>query len=490
MSEEIKTETENETETIEDFAKLVEDYPSDISGQLNVGDKVSGTIISIGQDNVFLNIGSKIDGVVDKNELLDEQGQLSYNEGDSIELYVVSGNQNEIVLSRALSGVGGMEILEQAYENRLPVQGKVKETCKGGLRVDVMQRSAFCPLSQIDAVYVEDPEEYVGNEYNFIINSLEEKGRNIVLSRRKLLEREQKEKSRIFEQEVEEGDILEGEVVRLMPYGAFVALDSGVEGMVHVSEMSWSRVEKPEDMLQIGDQVRAKVLSMDRNKKKGQLKISLSMKQVSEDPWQSVTERFKAGDKVSGKVTNNMDFGSFVELEPGVEGLVHISELSYTKRVTKPEEVVSIGDTVSVLIKDIDVGKKRISLSLRDTSGDPWLEVPEKYKAGQVVNGLVEKVERFGVFVQLEPGVTGLLPQSKLSKCSDPNFKSKMQEGNTVQVKIEEMQPKDRRITLEPAASGETEDWKQFSSKKEKETAVTNLGAKLQEAMGKQKDRK
>lgn len=483
MSEEF--ENGKETETAEDFARLIEDYASDISGELNIGDKVSGTIVSIGQDSVFLNVGSKIDGVVEKNELLDAEGQLPFQEGDSLELYVVSGKQNEIVLSKALSGIGGLELLQQAYDNRLPVQGKVKETCKGGLKVQVMQREAFCPLSQIDAMYVENPGEYVGKEYDFLVGNIEEKGRNIVLSRRKLLEREQKEQARAFEQEVQEGDILEGEVVRLMPYGAFVALVSGVEGMVHVSEMSWSRIEKPEDMLQIGDKVRAKVLSMDRNKKKGQLKISLSMKQTAEDPWQTVTEKYKAGDKVTGKVTNNMDFGSFVEIEPGVEGLVHISELSYTMRVTKPEEVVSIGDTVSVLIKEIDPQKKRIALSLRETAGDPWLEVSAKYKVGQVVNGLVEKVERFGVFIQLEPGVTGLLPQSKLSKCSDPGFKAQMQEGKAVQVKIEEMHPQDRRITLEPAASGETEDWQQFSGKKDK--AVTNLGAKLQEAMGKQK---
>jgi small subunit ribosomal protein S1 len=221
---------------------------------------------------------------------------------------------------------------------------------------------------------------------------------------------------------------------------------------------------------------------MERDKK-GQLKISLSMKQVTEDPWQSITEKYKAGDKVTGKVTKNMDFGSFVEIEPGVEGLVHISELSYTKRITKPEEVVSVGDTVSVMIKEIDPEKKRIALSLRDAAGDPWLEVPQKYKAGQVVSAIVEKVERFGVFIQLEPGITGLLPQSKLSKCNDTSFKSKMQEGNTVQVKIEEMQPEERRITLEPAASEETDDWKQFSGKKEK--AVTNLGDKLQEAIHK-----
>ena len=480
MSEESKTG--KEAETTEDFAKLVEDYPSDISGELNVGDKVSGKIVSIGQDTVFLNVGSKIDAGVDKNELLDEEGQLPFEEGDNLELYVVSVNQNEIVLSKALSGIGGLELLEQAYENSLPVQGKVKETCKGGLRVQVLQRSAFCPVSQIDSAYVEKPEDYVGNEYSFLINKLEGNGRNIVLSRRKLLEKEQKEQARAFEQEVQEGDILEGEVVRLMPYGAFVALDSGVEGMVHVSEISWSRIENPEDMLQVGDKVRVKMLSMERDKK-GQLKISLSMKQVTEDPWQSITEKFKSGDKVTGKVTKNMDFGSFVEIEPGVEGLVHISELSYTKRVTKPEEVVSVGDTVSVMIKEIDQAKKRIALSFRDAAGDPWLEVPQKYKAGQVVSAIVEKVERFGVFIQLEPGIIGLLPQSKLSKCNDPSFKSKMQEGNTVQVKIEEMQPEERRITLEPAASEETDDWKQFSGKKEK--AVTNLGDKLQEAMHK-----
>ncbi len=239
-----------------------------------------------------------------------------------------------------LSGVGGLNLLQDAFDSGLPVEGTVKEQCKGGFHVEMMQRTVFCHISQMDLKFVETPDDYIGKVYPFIISRFEEEGKNIVVSRRMLLEKEQEAGQKKFLEEVSPGSILEGKVSSLKPYGAFVELFPGLEGMAHVSELSWSRVEKPEDILSKGDSVTVKVLDIKQGDKPGHLKISLSVKQAEGNPWDSDEEKFHEGDKVRGKVTRCMDFGAFVEIAPGIEGLVHISEMSYKKRVLKPEEIV------------------------------------------------------------------------------------------------------------------------------------------------------
>ncbi|MDM8539410.1 S1 RNA-binding domain-containing protein, partial [Desulfobacterales bacterium HSG17] len=350
----------------ESFADLFESYNTGMSEDLQVGDIVKGEIISIGMDTVFVNTGTKIDGAVEKLELLDENNELTFSLGDTLELYVVSLSENEIRLSKALSGAGGLNLLQDAYEGRVPVEGKVAEQCKGGFRIEVMQKKVFCPISQIDIKYVENPEPYVGETFQFLITRFEEQGRNIVVSRRELLSIEQEKAIKVFLDDVKPDAVLEGRVTNLMPYGAFVELFPGIEGMVHISELGWSRVENPEDVLKKDETVKVKVLSIEQGKKKGQLKISLSIKQITGDPWDNEEQAFRSGDKVKGKVTRLMDFGAFVEIFPGIEGLVHISEMSYTKRILKAEDVVRPGEMIDVMIKDIDMAKYRISLSIRD----------------------------------------------------------------------------------------------------------------------------
>ena len=318
------------------FADLFESYSADRKEDLRVGDKLEGPIVSIGMDSVFIDTGTKIDGVVEKAELLDDDGELPFAVGDSVTLYVVALNENEVRLSKALSGIGGQNQLREAFENRIPVEGRVKEPCKGGFHVEMMQRTAFCPISQMDVKYVQNPEDYIGEKYPFVIVQFEGNGRNIVVSRRKLLQVElEKAKEELLER-LAPGTLIEGTATRLMPYGAFVELIPGLEGMVHISELSWSRLEKPDEVLQTGDPVTAKVLSIDKDPKSGQPKIALSVKQVTADPWESAAEQFHPGDKLKGKVTRCANFGAFVEIAPGIEGLVHISEMSYTRRVNKP----------------------------------------------------------------------------------------------------------------------------------------------------------
>ena len=483
MSDDVPSENNGEEES---FADLLESYSPRMKKNIQVGDKISGKIIGIGRDTVFVDTGTKSDGIVDKEELLDKGGQLPYKEGDMIELYVVSSDGSEIRLSRALSGIGGLAALEDAFEKGVPVEGKVKALVKGGFHVDIMQRRAFCPISQMEMKFVEKPDEYVGETYRFLITQLEDNGKNIVLSRRKLLDKEQEKAKKAFLKDVAIGAELEGRVSKLMPYGAFVELFPGVEGMVHISELSWSRVEKPHEIMKVGDLVAFKVIGMEEGSRPDRPKISLSIKQVTEDPWESVGEKFHEGDKVTGKVTRCANFGAFVEIEPGIEGLVHVSEMSYISRVLKPEDVVKAGDTVSVVIKEIDAANRKISLSIKDAEGDPWLDAQNKYRVGQAVDGQIEKKEKFGYFVTLEPGITGLLPISEIRKSHEPTRIEKLREGDAITIIVEKIKADERKITVRPGDSREVDDWRRFADDSKK--SLGSLGEKLQRALESKKD--
>jgi len=480
MSDDLNNETQDNEE--ESFAELLESYGFGMKDDLRIGDKITAKIISIGKDTVFMDAGTKVDGIVERAELLDDEGNMPFSEGAEIELYVVALDEHEMRLSKAISGIGGFDILYDAFKNEIPVEGKITETCKGGFNVDLLQRRAFCPMSQIDVKYVEAPEGYVGQTYEFLIVQFEENGRNIVVSRRKLLAQAMEKEKEVFFSTLKKGDILKGRVIKLMPYGAFVELIPGVEGMVHISELSWSRVEKIEEIVRPEDTVTVKVIDMADGDKKNQKKISLSMRQLDSDPWDTVSEKIHPGDKLIGKVTRCMKFGVFVEIVPGIEGLVHISEMSYVKRVINPEDVVTPGEKVSVLVKELDAKGRRISLSIRDCQGDPWLEVSDKFSIGQVIKGTLEKKEKFGYFVSLAPGITGLLPKSKISGAEKPGLIEQLKVGDSIAVTVEEIHPRDRKITLAPGDAKDEGAWKNFA---QAETSLpkSDLAEKLRKAM-------
>ena len=477
---------DNNEDKEESFADMLDAYSPGSDAEFGIGDKIRGKIVSIGRDSVFIDTGSKIDGAVDKAELLDKDGQLALQEGDILELYVVALSEEEIKLSKAVSGIGGLHMLREAYDKAVPVEGKISETCKGGVRVDVLQRSAFCPISQLDLAFVEDPADFVGKTFEFLITTFEEKGKNIVISRRALLAREQEKARKAFYETMSVGDVMNATVTKIMPFGAFVRISEGVEGLVHVSELSWSRSAQPESMVKVADTVQVKVISIEADKKPGLMKIGLSMKQLIEDPWERAGENFHAGEKILGTVTRCANFGAFVEVASGIEGLVHISEMSYKKRVLKPEDEVSIGETVSVLIKEVDLEKRRLSLSIRDAEGDPWVDVSEKYAAGQALEGVLEKKEKFGYFITLEPGITGLLPMSNIRRLSEPSVVEKLKEGDLIPVLIESINPGERKITLVPANAADEQNWQTFADSSK--SAMGSLGEKLQHAMSKKKN--
>ncbi|MCP3940331.1 MAG: 30S ribosomal protein S1 [Desulfobacteraceae bacterium] len=478
---------DNAPEDLDDisFEELFNSYDTKISRELKQGDMVTGKIISIGKASVYIDTGTKSDGVVDKIELLDENGEFPFQVNDSIKLYVVSLSESEVILSKALSGAGKAIMLEDASRNKTPVEGKVTGVIKGGFNVDILGKRAFCPVSQMDVSYVENPEDYVGQTHHFLVSRFEEKGRNIVVSRRDLLNEQIKEEQKAFLAKVSQGDIVQGCVTKLMPFGAFIELAPGVEGMAHISELSWSRVEKPDEVLQPGDLVRVKLLKIE-SKEGDTPKISLSIKQMDANPWDNMGTAFNPGDQVTGKVVRLASFGAFVEIAPGVDGLVHISEMSHTKRVLRPEDVVRQGEQVQVVIKTIDQESKRISLSIKDALGDPWTGITTKYIPGSMVNVTLEKKETFGFFMNFVPGVTGLMPMSNIRNSSSSANYDKLKPGDSIDLLIQEVDEDNRRITLASPDQKDSEDWKSFAPTQTKNTLGT-MESLFREAMNKKK---
>ena len=461
------------------FADLLDSYSSKITRNIEIGHKISGRIISIGKDSVFLDTGTQIDGVANRGDLLNSKGEFPYVIGDIVELYVVSAKEDEILLSKAISGSGDNTLLNEAYHNAIPVNGKVIEQCKGGFHVDIHHTRAFCPVSQMDISYIENPESFIGQSFDFLILQFEEKGRNIVVSRRELLKQDLENKKELFLKTLSVGAVLTGRVSRVMPYGAFVELIPGLSGLVPISEISWSHIENPEDVLKADDTPQVVVISI-QQRPEGDPKIALSIKQVLDNPWSHVRDQFHVGDRVKGRITRLAPFGAFVELAPGIDGLVHLSEISYTQRVNRPEDFLQPADEVYVLIKEIDLLKKRISLSIKDAEGDPWMDVPEKYKTGQSLEGMLQKKEKWGYIVTLEPGVVGILPLSKIRSSGQPAAMESLKPGRAMTVIIDEIKPEERRITLR-LDDPEDDNWQQYSPRKSP-LSVGTLGDKLQQA--------
>ena len=480
-------EEQKQTETEMSFADMLAAYDDGRSDTLQIGDRVTVEIIAIGKDAVFVDTGSKIDGTVDRAEILDDDGNLTAAEGDALELYVVDINESEIHLSKALAGAGGLDLLREAHQNQMPVEGKVQATCKGGFDIRMVQRRAFCPVSQMDVRYIENPEDYVGQEHLFVITQFEDRGRNIVVSRRRLLEKQQAEAQQAFLDATAPGAICEGRVTRLAPFGAFVELAPGLEGLVHISELAWSRVDDPKDAVAEGQTVTVKILSIEDSEKPGRKKIGLSVKQAQGDPWQTEIERFQPDMVVPARITRCMPFGAFAELTPGIEGLIHISALSFTQRVHKPEDVVAPGETVRVMIKSIDRENRKIALSLKDVAGDPWDTAGDQFKVGQVVEGVVEKRAGFGLLIMLAPGITGLLPKSRIGEARTPKRIENLKPGDKLSVSIDRIDSAQRRISLGPGDRAEDKDWEKFQPS-EQNSSMGDLAAKLKAALEAKKD--
>ncbi len=425
--------------------------------RLMVGEKVKGTVVAIPQgagSDILIDLGGKSSAIVEKIDLVNEAGELTVKLGDTLELFVISKKGGEILLSAKMSqSLKSASDLEAAFNRKMPIRGKVAKVVKGGFEITVLGKPAFCPVSAIDTRFVENPAEHVGREYEFQIDKFEENGRNVVLNRAVLLRAAAEEKLKTVLKTLTPDTVLDGVVTEVRDFGAFVDI-GGVEGMVHVSAMSFARVAKASDVCHRGDKVRVKVLKIEPateaapGGRPGKPKISLSMKAAAVDPWDDIRAEIQDGKSYTGKVTNLMPFGAFVELVPGIEGLLHVSEMSWLKRVHHPSDVVKIGDTVTVTVKDIDPTQRRISLSMKSLDQDPWHEATTRFPVGKVIKAPVEKLKPFGALVELAPGLSGLLPMAVIKRKFGEAYRNPCTPGKELEVLVVTMDSKQRKIVL------------------------------------------
>lgn len=358
---------EIKTNGSQDFANLLAKSEGSLGRTLSVGDKISGEILSIGKDESFVSTGTIHDGVLLTQDLREKNNQLPYKVGDIIDVYVTQVRGTDIRLSTRPTAKNLAEDLEDAFDMMMPVEGKVIETCNGGFRVSVLGKVAFCPISQMDSKRIEDQQFYINKKYEFLITKFEKGAKNIVVSRRRLLEEQKAEAEGAFLNSHKVGDEVTGVITRLEKFGAFLDIGENIEGLIHISEMGWSRIENPGDVVHVGDQVQAKILKIEETD--STIKVSLSMKQTQQEPWAQLSTNIKVGQVVEGKVSRCMKFGAFVQIEPGIEGLIPLSELSSTKRVNHADEILKPNQIIKVLIKDVRPEEHRISLSLKDAEG-------------------------------------------------------------------------------------------------------------------------
>jgi small subunit ribosomal protein S1 len=479
--EEKKIDSEEEVS----FAELFEKSSQITYGRFSPGDRVTGKIVKISADTVFIDLGGKSEGTANAVEFKDPDGTLTIQEGDEVELRVASV-RGGIHLSKAVKahGAEAVEVLRDAFRNQIPVEGRVAAVNKGGFEVEISGLRAFCPISQMELRYCEKPEEHVGARYQFRIMEIKERGKNIVVSRRVLLQEEQERKLQETLAALRPDLELEGQVTKLTDFGAFVDI-GGVEGMVHVSEVSRARIGHPSEILQPGQTVRVKILKMEPDKR-GRQKISLSMKALEPDPWE-VGIPFQEGDVISGKVSRLADFGAFVEVIPGLDGLVHRTEISYEK-ISHPSRVLNVGDPVQVRVLKIDEPNRKVSLSIKaamvfgqngEGEGDVRLEV------GQVLKGVVEDQKSYGLFVrlpQLGMKTRGLLPLEELLESDRSDVKRKMTPGKEVQVEIIAID-EDNKIRLSQKSIKEREDrgdYEKFLKKPGRGSSLGTLGELFQ----------
>jgi small subunit ribosomal protein S1 len=410
------------------------------------GEIVRGTILEVRDDAVLVDIGYKSEGLIPLKEFRSPAGEITAKVGDVVDVYLEQKEDTEglIVLSREKAEkIKIWDELSKIYDKGGPVTGTILGRTKGGLIVDIGVR-AFLPGSQVDLRPVRDLDKLIGKAFPMKIIKLNQKRGNIVLSRRELLEEERKHLKEATLTNLSEGKVIRGKIKNITEYGAFVDL-GGLDGLLHITDMSWGRVGHPSELFQVGDEIEVVVLKFDRTNER----VSLGYKQRLPDPWDAVEQKYPVGSKVKGKVVSLTDYGAFVELEDGVEGLVHISEMSWTQRVKHPSKVVAIGDPVEVVVLDVDRANKRISLGMRQAEPNPWNSIEERYPVGTRVEGRVRNLADFGAFVELEEGIDGLIHISDMSWTKRVRHPSELlKKGEKVEAIVLHVDRTNHRISL------------------------------------------
>jgi small subunit ribosomal protein S1 len=410
------------------------------------GGVVRGRVVNITSTHVMVDVGYKSEGQIPLQEFLDRQGKTQVKVGDEIDVYFDSseGEGGGIVLSRQRAeNMKVWEDIERASRDGTGVEGVIVAKIRGGFKVD-LGVAAFLPGSHVDIRPTRNLDKFVGQKDKFAVLKFNRARGNVVVSRRALLEKERDSLKKEILKVLEEGVILEGTVKNITSYGAFVDL-GGIDGILHISDMSWGRIGHPSELVKVGDRIKVVVLKFDAERER----ISLGMKQILPDPWHAVGETYAVGTRVQGKVVSLVDYGAFVELEKGVEGLIHISEMSWTKKIAHPSKVVQVGETVDVVVLNVDPNHRRISLGLKQVMPNPWEQAKEKYPVGSVIQGPVRSVTDFGIFVGIEEGIDGLVHVSDLHWTKKVKHPSELyKKGDVVEAKVLGVDVQNERFSL------------------------------------------
>ena len=429
----------------ENFAQLFEESLQEL--ETRPGSIVKGTVVSIDKDIVLVDAGLKSESAIPADQFKNAEGELEIAIGDEVDvaLDAVEDGFGETILSRekAKRHEAWVE-LEKAYEDKVTIKGVINGKVKGGFTVEVNSVRAFLPGSLVDVRPVRDTTHLEGKELEFKVIKLDAKRNNVVVSRRAVIEAESSAERETLLANLEEGHEIKGIVKNLTDYGAFVDL-GGVDGLLHITDMAWKRVKHPSEIVNVGDEINVKVLKFDKEKQR----VSLGMKQMGNDPWQEIASRYPEGTKINGQVTNLTDYGCFVEIEDGVEGLVHVSEMDWTNKNIHPSKVVNLGDTVDVMVLEIDEERRRISLGLKQCIANPWETFAESHEKGDKVSGKIKSITDFGIFIGLDGGIDGLVHLSDISwNKSGEDAVRDYKKGDEISAVVLQVDPERERISL------------------------------------------
>lgn len=478
--EEVKSSTLNENDSAEaagyeeSFAALLE-KSSSRSTRLAPGQKVRSKIVSISGDLVYIDLGGKSEGVIDLNEFRDKEGTIRVQEGDEIEAFFVTSEDGIRKLTTKVNGYSAVTLnaIRDAHDAGLPVNGEVRREIRGGFEISVGEVRCFCPFSQIDLKGGREGGVYLGRTFPFKILEYEENGRNIIVSRRILLEQEKQERIDRLRQTLENGMEVAGTVRSIQKFGVFIDL-GGIDGLIPTSEVSWNRTENAADLLSVGQQVTAKIISLDWDNNR----LTFSLKAMQPDPWTNMVEKYPVGSRVSATIVRLVNFGAFVNLEPGIDGLIHISNLGAGRRINHPKEVAEVGQRVEAYVLAVDPQSRKISLSMQPKAEPKKIVLPE---AGEILEGTVEKVMPYGIFLKMNNGLTGLIPNSETGTPSGTDLRRMFPSGTEMQVIVTEVDTVKNKVRLSRKAVMEMEvkeEYDQYVSSVNKGSSASgNLGS-------------
>jgi small subunit ribosomal protein S1 len=438
---------ENAAAGSDDFAAALQNFETETEEAVGEDHVIKGTVVKLTATHGVVDIGAKSEGMVPIAEILDHEGKPKFAPGDEIDVMREKGETEEgyVNLSHLKAQrLRSWDEIERAYNEKKPIKGVVVERIKGGLTVDIHGARAFLPGSQVDLRPIRNLDGMKGQTMEVAIIKLNKKRGNIVVSRKQLLEEEQNLKRGKTLEHLEEGSVLTGIVKNLTEYGAFVDM-GGIDGLLHITDMSWGRLTHPRDLVNVGDQIQVKVLKYDKDKQR----VSLGFKQLTPDPWLDAEHRYPVGAHVHGRVISVTDYGAFVELEQGIEGLVHVSEMTWSKRMKHPSKLVNVGDEVDCVVLSVNPGERRISLGMRQLASNPWDTLHDKYPVGATVEGRVRNLTEFGAFIEIEDGIDGLVHVSNLSWTTRVKHPSEvLKKGDKVKAVILAIEPDKRRLSL------------------------------------------